>query len=169
MYEDFGKFFNGDMDDEEFRKEFIKLMNQRQQEMDEFLRKFYGPSDNKSFSGQSRFYDRIDRRKNNNDDVFGFFNKMFNGFLGEQGSNFYNPSDSSMNFYSSSKVFRINPDGSFEEISDEFLNNDIEKEGEPLKVLKLKMEKAIEEERYEDAAKFRDAIKSLENKNKEEN
>ena len=29
MYEDFGKFFNGDMDDEEFRKEFIKLMNQR--------------------------------------------------------------------------------------------------------------------------------------------
>ena len=93
---------------------------------------------------------------------------MFNGFLGEQGSNFYNPSDSSMNFYSSSKVFRINPDGSFEEISDEFLNKDIEKEGEPLKVLKLKMEKAIEEERYEDAAKFRDAIKSLENKNKED-
>lgn len=161
MYEDFDRLFNGNLDDDEFRKEFMKLMNQRQREMDDFMRKFYGPSNNRSFSGQSRFYDRIDKKSDKNDDVFGFFNKIFNNFLDNQDSNM---SNNSINFHSSSKVFKVNPDGTFEEIENNFFDREDDKEREPLKVLKLKMEKAIEEERYEDAAKFRDAIKSLEDK-----
>jgi len=168
--------FNGDMDDDEFRRLFTRIMNQRQREMDRFLREIYGlnnpnnpfnsmgfntPSSRDNTSGMTE--------SNDKDKLYDMFTQMFGNYLGDMGmnnttnedgwetKNWMSP-DGSMSFSSSSRVFRMDPD----EANRVF--GDGERE-ETLESLKTKMALAVEEERYEDANEYLKKIQEKEEKN----
>lgn len=166
--------FNGGMDDDEFRKLFTRIMKERQKEMDKFLRGFYGMGFNPlNFpqSPSSRDNGTTTGNTEDNDRMYDMFTKLFGNGFGDAGNNtnedgwdnknWMSP-DGSMSFSSSSRVFKMDPD----EANRVF--GDGEKE-DPIDVLKNKMAIAVEEQRYEDAAKLRDAIKTLSGEEKEDN
>lgn len=188
MNDDFKNLFNnGDMGDEEFRREFMRIMNKRQREMDEFLKNFYGsgntfnpfdlggrnpigsnPNINDIFRNlsQSRRDDLndFDRNGGNREDLYSLFQKMFGNGInestdedGEWTNKSWSSPDGSMSFYSSSR--RLDPED-LDNINRHFPSG---KKGEdPITILKRKMDRAIEDERFEEAANYRDAIKALE-------
>jgi hypothetical protein len=156
--------FNGGMDDEEFRRLFTRIMKERQKEMDKFLRGMYGMGFNPfNFPQSPSSRDNgVTGNTENNDRMYDMFTKLFGNpddgtnnpdENGWDTKNWMSP-DGSMSFSSSSRVFRMDPD----EANRVF--GEVEKE-DPIDVLKKKMAIAIEDQRYEDAAKLRDAIKTL--------
>lgn len=172
MNEDFNNLFGGDMDDEEFRRLFTRIMNQRQKQMERFLRMFYGnmginPLDLPQ-SPSSRGNDLSGRTPSEpSDDTYDMFRRMFgnidmgNPEIDENGweTRSWTSPDGSMSFSSSSRVFSMDPDEAERVFGDNF-----GKKEDSIEVLTQKMNKAIAEERYEDAAGFRDDIKALEEK-----
>lgn len=187
MNDDLNNLFNGgDMSDEEFRRLFTRIMNQKQRDMEEFMRKFYGSSLPFGFmpfgflgnSGMTRndskehpaapdndptsdMLRNLMRYWNNTDDM-----DIENG-TDEFGNPWENKSwsspDGSMSFHSSSRLSDFTPE-EIEGLDGYFPGGEKE---DPLEVLKKKMAKAVKEQKYEEAAKFRDAIKTLEENNKE--
>ena len=188
MNDDLENLFNrGNMSDEEFRKLFTRIMNQKQRDMEEFMRKFYGSSLPFGFmpfgflgsSGMTRDDNREHPAAPRNSDPA---NDMLKNLMKRWGNpddmdtengtdEFGNPwenkswssPDGSMSFYSSSRLSDLTPED-IEGLDGYFPG---ESKEDPLEVLKMKMEKAIKEEKYEEAAKFRDTIKTLEDKNNE--
>jgi hypothetical protein len=179
MNEDFRNLFGGDMDDEEFRRLFTRIMNQRQRQMEHFLRIFYGLGNGPMdfpLSPSSRdngISGRTPSEPNNENDVFDMFKNMFgngvdfgNSEIDEDGwetRNWTSP-DGSMSFSSSSRVFNMDPDE-----AERVFGGGPEKKEDSIEILTQKMNKAILEERYEDAAQFRDDIKVLKGEPKMDN
>ena len=183
MDNDFRNLFNnGDMGDEEFRREFMRIMNKRQKEMDDFLRSFYGSGNTfNPFGSQGRnplnnpndFFRNLERGAKDDlgdfernggkrEDLYSLFQRMFGNNInestdenGEWENKSWDSPDGSMSFYSASR--KLNPED-LEDISRHFPNG---KKSDPLETLKSKMKLAILNERYEEAAKYRDDIKKL--------
>lgn len=173
MDDDFRSLFNNDgMSDDEFRKNFMKLIAKRRIEMDNFMRNFYGsggtsnPFDMGGFFGSGNMYNNKNTDNlgpTSTNDIFNMLKKMYEDLENSDDNgktNFWSSPDGSIRFYSSST--NINPEdiGDIEDLSKYFGGE--KKTEEPLGLLKRKLQKAIEEERFEEAAKYRDSIKALE-------
>jgi excinuclease UvrABC helicase subunit UvrB len=135
--ENFG--FNG-MDDEDFKREFIKFLNMYQSSLDSFMKKNYN---NNSFM---------------NNPFFGItpiseedLRNISNSFNFKEGDDFFK------------KFIHNNP---FGEPSDTKKN---ETEIDTLTLLDEKLKLAIINEKYEDASKIRDLIINLKEDQKKEN
>jgi hypothetical protein len=175
--DDLRNLFGGDMDDEEFRRLFTRIMNQRQRQMEQFLRNFYGMGYNPlgpSTPRDNNLSGRTSNRTGESDEFFDMFRNMFGNSLNDMGMNMGNSEidedgwetrnwtspDGSMSFSSSSRIFSMDPD----EAEKIFGSKPVKEDS--IEVLTQKMQKAIDEERYEDAADFRDDIKALKEKRK---
>lgn len=152
--------FNG-MDDEEFRKEFLRFLNMYQSGLENFMKKNYGEN-----RGMNPFSMNMDPF---GDDIFKKIMSSFSEGMdvekgkdenGEWEKRSWSSPDGSSNFNSYSRSAFFNPfDGKVE----------FKKESEEIDTIKLlnkKLNQAIAKENYEDAAKIRDLIKSLEGDNK---
>lgn len=153
--------FNG-MNDEEFRKEFIRFLNTYQSGLENFMKKNYGT--NRGIDFFSMGMEPFD-----ND----FFKKIINNISedlnvekgrddnGEWEKRTWSSPDGTTNYSSFSRNSYFNPfDGKVE----------FKKEGEEIDTIKLlnkKLNQAIMREKYEDAAKIRDLINSLKEDNKD--
>jgi hypothetical protein len=142
--DEFDKLFNGDLNDEQFREEFIKLINLHKQSMDKFMKSFYDDSffTTKPFIG---FF--MDNTPNPNEFKTEFGVDDFGNWEKREWSS----EDGSTKITSFNRHFNIEPEQQREE---------------PLDLLRYKMKLAVEKENYEEAAKYRDAIKAIEEKNK---
>jgi hypothetical protein len=146
---DFG--FN-DMSDEDFRKEFLKLISMYQSGFDRFMKNGFS---NRNFMSNPFFnIEPIDDSLIN--EILKNINKDMDIERGEddmgewERRSWQSPDgSSSFNVYRSGFNFG---DGGFKQKSEEV---------DTLKLLKRKLNKAIDEEKYEDAAKIRDLINSL--------
>ncbi len=184
MNDEMNDFFNGDMDDDEFRRRFMEILNKRQRDMERFLREMYGVNnpfggmfgpgmfggDMRGMSGRSR------TNTSSEDELYRFLSNHFgNGentddmniesgtdeFGNSWESRSWTSPDGSMTFYSSSRLSDFNPDD-IRNLDDYYGNS--RKKTDPLEVLESKLSDAIEDENYEAAAKFRDAIKAIKEK-----
>jgi hypothetical protein len=140
--DDFEKLFNGDLNDDEFRNEFVKLINQQKADFNNFIKSFYNDSlfNNKPFIGF-------------------FMDKEFNGLKP-------NTESGSDEFGNWEKQEWKSEDGSTSFTSFTRTYSDFHEKEDPIDILEYKMLLAIEEEKYEKAAEYRDAIKALQEKNK---
>ena len=152
---DFG--FNG-MSDEEFNKEFLRFLNMYQSGLESFMKKNLGPQNN-SFFGSNPMniepFDMDSLRKilsQLNDDMGLEKGNDENG-EGEK-RNWLSP-DGSTSFSSFSRNQYFNP---FEGRVSKYRK---EPEIDTMKLLTKKLNQAISDEKYEEAAKIRDLIKSL--------
>ncbi len=172
------EFGFNNMSDEEFRRMFTKILNDRQKEMERFLKSFYGDNffnPRGGFSGQSRgdrffgdlnFFDDYNRGKNNQEEFFNIFNGLFGPSIDDM--NIERGDDENGRWENKNWS---SPDGSTNYHSFKYFNNsDYEKQNDidTIKILEIKLNKAIQEEKYEDAAKIRDLITSLKKDNKED-
>lgn len=168
------EFGFNNMSDEEFRKMFTKILNDRQKEMERFLKAFYGNSffnPRTGFSGQSRgdrffgdlnFINDYNRTRRDQEDFFNMFNGLFeipDDMNIEKGTDEYGPwenknwtSPDGNSSYSSFKRYFNYP---------EYENKNVRNDIDTIKLLELKLNNAVKEEKYEEAAKIRDLIKSL--------
>jgi len=155
---DFG--FNG-MNDDEFREEFLRFLNTYQSTLESFMKKNYSSPKN-YFVGPSSF----GMEPFNLDVLKKLINEMNDSMNIEKGEdengswvrkNWSSP-DGSTFFNSFSRNSFFNPFGE-DTTSDEkeYQTEEID----TIKLLERKLNKAISKERYEDAAKIRDLIKSL--------
>lgn len=171
------EFGFNNMSDEEFRRMFTKILNERQREMERFLRSFYGDNPRTGFSGQSRgdrffedlnFINDYNIRKLEQEDFLNTFNSFFDAPSDdiniEKGKDEYGPwenkswtsPDGMTNYNSFKRYFNMPNYGS------KVPQNDFD----TIKLLEMKLKNAIKEEKYEDAAKIRDLIISLKEDNK---
>lgn len=169
------EFGFNNMSDEEFRRMFTKILNERQREMERFLKSFYGNSffnPRTGFSGQSRddnffgdfnFINDYNRTRSDQDDFFNIFPGLFNTPMDdmdiEKGNDEFGPwenkswtSPDGSTSYSSFKRYFNNP---------EYENRGKQNDIDTIKLLELKLNKAVQDEKYEEAAKIRDLITSL--------
>lgn len=167
------EFGFNNMSDEEFRRMFTRILNERQREMERFLKSFYGDSffnPRTGFSGQSRndrffndlnFFDNRNTGKNDQNDFFNIFNGLFGDPLNdmgiEKGRDEFGPWENKS---------WTSPDGStsynsFKRYYNSGNNYDNQNDIDTIKLLEIKLNNAIKEEKYEDAAKIRDLISSL--------
>lgn len=152
--------FNG-MDDEDFKREFVKFLNMYQSGLENFMKKNYGTNRNLDFfsMGMEPFDNDIFKKIINNisedmDTQKGSDDK------GEWEKRNWSSPDGSTKYSSFSRNSYFNPfDGNVE-----FKKED--DEVDTIKLLNKKLNKAIMRERYEDAAKIRDLINSLKEDNK---
>lgn len=162
------KFGFNDMSDEEFRRMFTKILNDRQKEIERFLRAFYGDGSRDGFSGQSRsdrFFGDLDhnRMRMDHEDFFtifpGFFDTSMDDMNIEKGDDELGPwenkswtsPDGSTSYNSFKRYFN----------GSDYNNRNKQSDIDTVKLLEMKLNKAITEEKYEDAAKIRDLINSL--------
>ena len=148
--DDFG--FNS-MSDEEFRRIFSKILNDRKRELDRFMKMFYSNdfmNPRTGFSGQSR----------GNDFFKDLFNFPINDMNIDKGADEFGPwenrtwsSPDGMTNYSS--YIRTFNEPDFSGFNNK--KNDID----TLKLLEHKLNQAIIDEKYEEAAKIRDLINSF--------
>ncbi len=137
-----------DWNDEFFKKEFLKFLNEHEKKMSEFMRQMYNqkPKENNDF-------------KRIND----YLNKLRGDFNQEQ-SNINNLNE---DFGSWEKSVWFLPNNSY---SNEYNNPHLKKESlkniDTIELLKEKLNKSIIDEDYESSAKIRDLIKDLGNKSK---
>lgn len=147
--EDFG--FNG-MNDEEFRKEFMRFLNMYQSGLDGFMKDNQSKKNfmNNPFFGIKPLSD--EEFKN----ILNSLNSSFD-FDKNGGNPFKQPKESK--FY---EKFTYNPYGSsrFEREDEEI---------DTLKLLDKKLKESIIDENYEDASKIRDLINNLKEDRKKEN
>lgn len=152
---DFG--FNG-MSDEEFRREFIKFLTQYQFGLEDFMKKTY---ESKNFMSDP-FTFSIENLNDN------YLKNIFRS-LNNEGMDIENGEDESGSW---EKRSWTSPDGnsSFSSYSrNSYYNpfngkvdfNKNDNEIDTIKLLESKLNKAIMDEKYEDAAKIRDLINSL--------
>jgi len=144
------EFGFNNMSDDEFRKEFIRILNMYQSGMSNFMRDMYGQQDTNSRLG-------FMRPMNEDDFIRNFFSQMPNEFNEDKGLD-DNGSWESKNWSS--------PDGSrnYRYYKKNFFgpeDRERNQEMDTVKLLESKLNKAIQEEKYEDAAKIRDLIISL--------
>jgi adenine C2-methylase RlmN of 23S rRNA A2503 and tRNA A37 len=131
------------MDDESFRKDFLKFLNQHQQRMNDFMKRMYN---NDNFNSDEMFnniiskMNREDLNDQSGEDEYGMWGR--NNWTSEDGSISYD------------SFFReFNP---YKELKPQ-----TKKEVTTLELLESKLKKAIMVEDYESAAKIRDLMKSL--------
>ncbi len=147
--EDFG--FNG-MNNEEFKKEFMRFLNMYQSSLDGFMKNNY---DKKNFMKNPFFGikplsdEELKSLLNNLNSSFGFGIDGENPFKQPKETRFY-------------EKFNYNPYG----------NDKFEKEDENIDTLGLldkKLKESIINEKYEDAAKIRDLINNIKEDREKEN
>lgn len=154
--------FNG-MDDEEFRREFMKFLNMYQSGLDNFMKKTYNNKNYNSFFSIDPF-DTSSLR-----DLFKLINKenidteKGGDENGEWERNYWQSPDGNTSFNSYIKSYYYDP---FEDRLN-FKNN--KKEINTIKLLENKLNKAIMDENYESAAKIRDLINNLKEDKEKEN
>jgi excinuclease UvrABC helicase subunit UvrB len=155
---DFG--FN-DMSDEEFRKEFLKLLSMYQSGFDRYMKSNFnnrGFMSNPFFSIEpidDNFINDILKNINKNMDI-----ERGEDEMGEWEKRSWQSPDGSSSFNSYSRNSFYNP---FEAGRSNFKEKP--EEVDTLKLLEVKLNKAIMDEKYEDAAKIRDLINSLKEDN----
>lgn len=139
--------------DEFFRREFLKFLNEHEKNMSEFMKKMYNqkPKENKDF-------------KKIND----YLNKMMGDFNQDLRSS---TEKDSGEFGSWEKSSWISDDGSsyftsYNRDYEPFLKKENLKNIDTVELLEEKLKKSIIDEDYESSAKIRDLIKDLENKSK---
>lgn len=149
--------FNG-MDDEEFKRDFMRFLNMYQSGLDNFIKKNYLRSE-EPFNKSIFFnFDPIDddvlrnilKQKSDEMDI-----EKGSDEMGEWEKRSWQSPDGSSSFNSYSRNSFFNPfEGKvrFKEESDDVTT---------LRLLERKLNNSIQEERYEDAAKIRDLIKSF--------
>lgn len=140
-----------DWNDEHFRRQFLRFLNQHEQRMNEFMKQMYGqkPEENDDFKRLNDYFNKMLGDLNNNFDV-------------ERGEDEYGPWERSS---------WMSPDGSSMYTSYNYGKNPYKKENlnnlnkvNTVELLEEKLKKSILIEDYESAAKIRDLIKSLEDK-----
>lgn len=140
-----------DWNDEFFKKEFLKFLNEHEKKMNDFMKQMYSqkPKENGEFNKINDYINRLMGNFNQDQNIEGF-NDDFNKW---EKSSWLSPDGSSM-FTSYSRDF----DPKFKK---ENLNN-----FSTLELLEEKLKKSIINEDYENAAKIRDLIKDLNVKSK---
>lgn len=155
--------FNG-MDDEEFRKEFMRFLNMYQSGLESFMKKSYNNNNNfmnNPFFGISPMSD--EELKNILKDINSSINfERGEDEDGEWEKRSWQSPDGSSSFNSFSRSSYYNPFNGKVNFKQE------SQEMDTLTLLEGKLKKAIIDENYEDAAKIRDLIKSLEKDNNKE-
>jgi excinuclease UvrABC helicase subunit UvrB len=145
------------MSDEEFRNEFMKFLNNYKSSLESFMKSTYKPRglgfmSNPFFNIQPIDDETLREIFRSMDNINTEFGKDSDG---EWEKKSWTSPDGSSSFRSYTKSSFYNPfDGSvkFKESS-----NDVD----TIKLLEQKLNKAVLDEKYEDAAKIRDLIKSL--------
>lgn len=145
------------MNEDEFNREFLRFLNMYQSGLENFMKKNYGTNKNQMknpFFGIDPIDDDIIKKmfKISEDDMN---IEKGNDENGEWEKRSWSSPDGSTSFSSFSKSAFYNPfDGKirFKEESDDV---------DTVKLLEKKLNQAILDEKYEDAAKIRDLIKSL--------
>lgn len=148
-----------EMNEEEFRREFMKFLTMYQPSLESFIKKTYlKPSDLEDLNNQVFF-----RSKNLNTDFIPDFTSLSNKDLNiEKGSDEHGDWE---------KKTWSSPDGrsSYASFTRSFNSERYFKDKKQTKsddthtlaLLEQKLDKSIREEKYEDAAKIRDLIKSI--------
>jgi excinuclease UvrABC helicase subunit UvrB len=154
--------FNG-MSDEEFRKEFMKFLNLYQSGLESFMKKTYKPRglgfmSNPFFNIQPMDDDMLREIFKNLDNVNSEFGDDVDGEWEKK--SWMSPYGSS-SFSSYTKSFYDQPESKY---SPKKNQNELD----TIKLLETKLNKAVFDEKYEDAAKIRDLIKSLKEDKKED-
>lgn len=150
--------FNG-MNDDEFRKEFLRILNSYQSGLESFMKKRYG-------SGRESDFFPIGREPFDFESFSKIFNEINNNINIEKGEDenggwekrSWTSPDGSSSFSSFSRNSYFNPFDGKVVFKKEMGENE---EIDTIKLLETKLNKAISKENYEDAAKIRDLIKSL--------
>jgi len=154
--------FNG-MNDDEFMREFIKILNMYQSSMENFMKKNY---ESKNFMSNP-FFNILPI---NEDELKEMFKNIEDNFNVERGGDdnsewekrTWSSPDGSSSFSSFSRNSFYNPfDGKVK-----FKEN--QEDIDTIQLLEKKLNKAIESEKYEDAAKIRDLINNLKEDKKNE-
>jgi excinuclease UvrABC helicase subunit UvrB len=145
------KDFNfNNMDDEEFRKHFMKFINMYQSSLEGFMKNNYDKTNfmnNPFFNIKPLSDEELQKILNSLNDSFSMGGEE--PWKNQQNSNFF-------------KKFNYNPYG----------NDRFEKEDEEVDTLKLldkKLKESIINEKYEDAAKIRDLINNIKKDREKEN
>lgn len=138
-----------DWNDEFFKKEFLKFLNEHEKKMSEFMRQMYNqnPEENNDFKKINDYLNKITgdfNQEQSNTESFDDLNSW-------DKSSWFSPNGSSM-FTSYSRDFNPNLD-----------KKNLEKFS-TLELLEEKLNKSIINEDYESAAKIRDLIKDISNK-----
>lgn len=138
-----------DWNDELFRKQFLRFLNKHEQRMNDFMKQMYGqkPEESDDFKRLNDYLNKMLGDLNNNFDV-------------ERGEDEYGPWE---------RTSWMSPDGtsmytSFNLYGDKQNKKENLKNVNTIELLEEKLKKSILVEDYESAAKIRDLIKSLENK-----
>jgi excinuclease UvrABC helicase subunit UvrB len=142
-----------DMSDEEFRKEFMKFLNMYQSGLENFMKKTYNP---RGLGFMSNPFFNISPM---DDDMLKDIFKTLDGMStnsdkdenGEWEKKSWTSPDGKSSFKSYTRSSFYNP----------FDNSDKSEDVDTIKLLEQKLNKAVMEEDYENAAKIRDLIKSL--------
>jgi hypothetical protein len=144
------------MSEDEFRKEFLKFLNMYQSGMDNFMKKHYGTPKNTDpfyFGIEPLDYETL--RKMLGDVSENININKGEDDKGEWETKSWTSPDGSSSFSSFSRNSYFNPfDGKVRFKKEE-------QEIDTVKLLSKKLNQAIMDEKYEDAAKIRDLIKSL--------
>ena len=144
------------MDDDEFRKEFIRFLNEHQRKMSDFMKQMYGVEDSPKIKKNYDLKDYLDLlaqmnlkdiNREKGEDEFGSWEQ----------SNWISP-DGTSRFSSFSRDFNPYKYNNFREEEETKLDT--------MDLLEKKLNKSIMIEDYESAAKIRDLIKSLGEKSK---
>jgi len=147
------------MSDDDFRKEFLNFLNSYQSGLEGFMKKNYG-------YGREFNLPPLDKGSFDFEKLSKIFNEITNSINVERGEDenggwekrSWTSPDGSSSFSSFSRNSFYSPfDGNVTFRND---LNDYE-EVDTIKLLEKKLNKAISREKYEDAAKIRDLIKSL--------
>ncbi len=129
------------MDDEQFRKEFLKFLEQHEKKMNEFMKKMYDPKPKKD-TNFNKLNDYINNMMNGLDNTFG---------------DIPNPQFGSWNLPNDSFMYRsYNND-----VSPFDLFNKKNENKSTMDILDDKLKKSIIEEDYESAIKIRDLINGI--------
>jgi excinuclease UvrABC helicase subunit UvrB len=153
--EDFG--FNN-MSNEEFRKEFLRFLSMYRGGLDDFMKKTYGKPEepfNKSifFNFEPIDSDIINNFLKNKLDNISYDKGLDKN--GEWEKNYWRSPDGLTSFSSFTRNSYFNPFEGKVKFKEESENL------ETIKILEKKLDGFVNEERYEEAARIRDLIKSL--------
>lgn len=155
------EFGFNNMSDDEFRREFMRLLNMYQSGMDNFMKEMYGSFEFPVRENRNPYTPMSEEeflRKYFGDIPSGSTNGTY-----DDGSNWEKRSWTSPDGSRSYRSFRRSFTSPMEGKTSQ--NEDISNV-DTLKLLETKLNKAIIDEKYEDAAKIRDLINSLKNDQK---
>jgi excinuclease UvrABC helicase subunit UvrB len=128
------------MDDESFREDFLKFLNQHQKKMNDFMKRMYDKNDFNSDESFNNIISKINRDNMNDENDFDLWRGT--SWTSEDGS--------------------VNYDTFFREFNPyKELKPQKQSEVTTMELLDSKLKKAILREDYESAAKIRDLMKSL--------